>query len=231
MTMGNLAIYATKGYEYLLVLFFLASFTLFYLYFTSRRFSPVSGPLPASVSTLLDWFRLPADMLFHQGHTWVDAWLNETGTVRVGMDDFAQKMAGAADRINFREVGSHIKQGEPAWSLQLGKKTVEMLSPISGKVVSLNPEVLVNPRIVNADPFIRGWLMQVQPDDVERESKNLFSGNIARKWMEGATERLREVLAPGLGAVYQDGGAPVTGMAKAISPQSWDDLLRRFFHT
>jgi len=229
MTMGNLAIYATKGYEYLLVLFFLASFTLFYLYFTSRRFSPVSGPLPASVSTLLDWFRLPADMLFHQGHTWVDAWLNETGTVRVGMDDFAQKMAGAADRINFREVGSHIKQGEPAWSLQLGKKTVEMLSPISGKVVSLNPEVLVNPRIVNADPFIRGWLMQVQPDDVERESKNLFSGNIARKWMEESAARLMNRLPALAGAVAQDGGTAVTDLAAQIPEADWGDLAREFF--
>jgi hypothetical protein len=36
--MGNLAMYATKGIEYLLILGFLAVFTLFYLYFTSHRF-------------------------------------------------------------------------------------------------------------------------------------------------------------------------------------------------
>ena len=39
--MGNLAIYATKGFEYLLILGFLALFTLFYLYFTSQRFEKI----------------------------------------------------------------------------------------------------------------------------------------------------------------------------------------------
>ena len=54
--MGNLAIYATKGFEYLLILGFLALFTLFYLYFTSNRFEKVTAVISSTIDQLVDWF-------------------------------------------------------------------------------------------------------------------------------------------------------------------------------
>jgi hypothetical protein len=44
------------------------------------------------------------------------------------------------------------------------------------------------------------------------------------RWMEEAAVGLRGHLAPGLGALSQDGGMPIAGMAKAIDPEGWDRL-------
>jgi len=45
-----------------------------------------------------------------------------------------------------------------------------------------------------------------------------------RRWMEDAAAALRGHVAPGLGALAQDGGVPVAGMARAIDPDGWDRL-------
>jgi len=236
--MGNLAMYATKGFEYLLILGFLALFTIFYLYFTSGAFEKATAVINRSIDGLLDWFRVPDNVLFHQGHTWVSPEASELGLVKVGMDDFAQKMAGPMGLRNNPTVGSFIRQGERGWSLQDGEKSVDMLAPISGEVVEINIALLAaleqgGQKIgaPDADPYEKDWILKVIPENFERERKGLLSGGLARKWMEEVTTQLREKISPELGAVMQDGGVPVAGMAKNINAEEWDLLLKEFFLT
>ena len=236
--MGNLAIYATKGFEYLLILGFLALFTLFYLYFTSQRFEKIPAVIKNSVDSLVDWFRVPDSILFHQGHTWVRPEKEDPGVVLVGMDDFAQKMAGSLGLRNNPTIGTFIRQGERSWSLQDGTKSVDMLAPISGEVVELNVAQLAAREKghdiaggEDNDPYGKGWILKVRPENFERERKGLLSGRLARKWMEEVTDQLRLKISPELGAVMQDGGVPVAGMAKNIDAEEWDLLLKEFFLT
>ena len=42
---------------------------------------------------------------------------------------------------------------------------------------------------------------------------------------------MRLKISPELGAVMQDGGAPMAGMAKIINADDWDQLLKEFFMT
>ncbi len=236
--MGNLAIYATKGFEYLLILGFLALFTMFYLYFTSRRFEKVTAIMSRSFDSLVDWFRVPDNVLYHQGHTWVQPAETEPGLVFVGMDDFAQKMAGHMGLRNNPPVGTFIRQGERGWSLQDGEKSVDMLAPVSGEVVAINVPLLAKLEndtrkiaALDTDPYGDGWILKVKADNFEREKKGLLAGNLARKWMEEVADQLRSKMSPELGAVMQDGGTPVAGMAKNIDNEQWDLLLKEFFLT
>jgi glycine cleavage system H protein len=236
--MGNLAMYATKGFEYLLILGFLALFTLFYLYFTSKRFEKVTTAISSTIDQLVDWFRVPDNILFHQGHAWVRIEESQPGIVKVGMDDFAQKMAGPMGIRNNPTVGSVIKQGERGWSLQDGEKSVDMLSPVSGEVIEINTALLAerekeSPKTtaMENDPYDQGWILKVKPENFDRERKGLLGGTLARKWMEEEVEQLRSKISPELGAVMQDGGVPVAGMAKNIDGEEWDLLLKEFFLT
>lgn len=225
--MANIAIYATKGFEYLLILGFLGVFTAFYLYFTSRRFEPIRAAVGRGLESLVDWFRVPEGVLFHQGHTWAQPDGNEPGVVRVGLDDFAQKMVGKADKVTLADIGSKIEQGEKGWSLRVGNKSIDMLSPVSGEIVAINKAFQEN----SADPYDGGWIYKVKPRNFSREIKNLLSGKLARKWMEEVVEKLRMKMSPDLGVVYQDGGTPVAGIARIIDETNWDKLAREFFLT
>ncbi|MDX1775010.1 MAG: hypothetical protein R3297_00345 [Desulfobulbales bacterium] len=236
--MGNLAMYATKGFEYLLILGFLALFTLFYLYLTSRRFENITAVFSSSIDHLVDWFKVPGNVLFHQGHTWALSEESEPGIVRVGMDDFAHKMAGPMRLTNTPTVGSVIRQGEKGWSLQEGRRSVDMLSPVSGEVTEVNMALLAELEkgpdemgILGNDPYGKEWILKVKPENFERERKGLLSGALARKWMEEATNQLCLKMSPEIGAVMQDGGMPLAGMAKNINAEEWDLLLKEFFLT
>lgn len=229
--MGNIAIYATKGFEYLWILTFLATFTSFFLFFTSKMFEPARAGLARGLEGMLEWFHIPADRLFHQGHTWMLADANDSGAVRVGLDDFAQKMMGKVDMITTAKIGSRVRQGEKAWTLHVGDKAIDMLAPVSGEIVEVNPDLRRDTMALNDDPFGKGWIYKVEPENVVRESKNLLEGGLAKKWMQEVTEKLRMRMGAELGAVYQDGGVPMPGMAKNIDPKGWDKLVEEFFLT
>jgi glycine cleavage system H lipoate-binding protein len=236
--MGNLAIYATKGFEYLLILGFLALFTLFYLYFTSGRFEKAAVVISRSFDRLVDWFRVPENVLYHQGHTWAQPEESAPSFVKVGMDDFALKMAGPMGLRNNPTVGTLIRQGERIWSLQDGEKSVDMLAPVSGLVIEVNIALLAELEndtkkigALDNDPYEKGWILKIKPENFERDRKGLLSGVLARKWMEEVANQLRLKMSPELGAVMQDGGVPVAGMAKNINKEEWDLLLKEFFLT
>jgi Fe-S-cluster-containing hydrogenase component 2 len=51
-------------------------------------------------------------------------------------------------------------------------------------------------------------------------------GEVARSWIRTAEERITIRASGELGLALPDGGAPVDGMACALSPDDWEDLAR-----
>ena len=220
-------IFATKGIEYLLVISGLLFFTFFWR-FLSRPAVAVYREAENFVSAISDWFRLPAEgMYFHQGHSWAAPEGGEV--VRVGMDDFAQKLLGKIDSIKLPQVGSQVAQGEKAWSLLVGSKSIDMLSPVDGKIVEINEDLLSSPKNISKDPYGESWLMKVQAPKISANLKNLLSGGLARKWMEGVRENLLARMNYNLGAVSQDGGVPIDGIARNLDRERWDEIVKEFF--
>ena len=216
-------LFATKGIEYLLVLGFLGALVLFIRLFLSR---PVTVAAP--VAAVSRWFTMPGELFFHRGHTWARAEGQEL--VRVGLDDFAQKLVGVPSELSLPEVGTRLRQGEEAWKVRVGSRRVELLSPVDGEVVERNDAVLRNPDLINRDPYGDGWLCKVRPARRGVGLPGLMRGRAAREWMEATEETLRRLVSPTVGVVLQDGGAPVTGIAASLSPDRWDEIAREFLN-
>jgi len=220
---GTVDLFATKGAD-LIVIGYLVLLAAFWRFL----WSPGAGRAAAAEARppipLGRWFDLPEGLYFHQGHAWV---LPEREDVmRVGMDDFAQKLLGRASGFVLPEVGTRLAPGERGWQVQLDGHAIPMLSPVGGEVVAVNADLLASPDLVNADPYDRGWLMKVRVPNPTAASRNLLSGKLARAWMDGIAERLREMRVGELGIVLPDGGFPVSGFARAMSPERWDQVAR-----
>jgi len=226
-------IYATKGIEYLIVIGFLASFVFFCRYLALR-----GGEAGGAVRhpEVVEWFRVPGELHFHQGHGWMK---DEGGSVvRVGIDDFAQKLVGTVDSVDLPRAGSWVAQGEKGWTLHVGDAAIPMLSPVDGEVLSVNSRILHTPDLANRDPFGEGWLLKVRPSRLAANRKSLLSGNLARRWIEEALHGLRVHSGGSLGALYpdgglpiQDGGIPVHGIARALEGDRWAELAKKHFLT
>jgi len=223
---GYVDIFATKGIEYLMVIGFLMMLVIFWrvLARTPRAVAvPAHGARPAA------WFEFADGFFYHQGHTW--AVPEDDQVVRVGLDDFAQKLVGVPQRVNVPSVGSRVEQGEKGVQLSVDTKSIDLLSPVGGEVLAVNDELLRSPGLVNEDPYGAGWLFKVRVPRLEANLRNLLSGRLARVWMDGTVTSLKRKMEGELGPVLQDGGLPVTGIAKDLSPDQWEDIAAEFLHT
>ncbi len=238
-----LSIYLAKTYEYLLAIGYLLLFIPFWTYVQGakpvemRVGAAVQVPVRAAVARAAaavrdrmvpaGWFQLPAGVHLHPGHAW--ARVETDGTVSVGADDFAHKLVGPA-RVKLPELGASVAQGEAAFAIGDGEKTVPMLSPVDGTVVAVN-RAAAEKQNGTDDPYGAGWLFQVKPKKLGANLHQLLTDNAALRFLETAGEALAGRLTPELGRVMQDGGTPVSGIARAVAGEGWDSLARRFFLT
>jgi glycine cleavage system H lipoate-binding protein len=175
-----------------------------------------------------EWFSLPEEIYYHLGHTWAAP--ERKNLVKVGIDDFAQKLVGKIDAIEMPHIGSTIHQGETGWTLKADSKQIEMLSPVDGKVIAINDEILNSPENINRSPYL-SWLMEIEAPRFSLNRKQLLSGAMAKKWMEETREGLLSRMNYNLGLVYQDGGQLVDGMARNLDKEKWDEIAKDFFLT
>ncbi|MBI9072255.1 MAG: glycine cleavage system protein H [Melioribacteraceae bacterium] len=223
-------LFATKGIEYILVIGFLVAFTLYikYLNGTPKKLRQKVNEFEPQLS-LVDWFYLAKDYLYHQGHSWV---LPQGATeVKIGVDDFLQKMVGKPDKINLPDVGAAIYQNKVGWNFEIDNKTIDILAPIDGKVLEINKEVLNNPELLNKNSYKDGWLMKVEVKNLPTQKKVLFTGNLAKAWIEDTIENVNLMMNGEPGVVMQDGGSLMPGFIKEISKENWHNEIKKFLLT
>ncbi len=221
----------------LLVLFFFATFLLIDYVRNHRAIvQPVLQVAPAKHDAavprlqpaLVGGFAVPENLRYHPGHTWA---LSESpNLVRVGMDDFASKLAGKVDSINLPQRGQWIRQGQKMCTLYRDDVSVDMVSPIEGSVSDINQAVIKDPKLALSDPYGEGWLVTVQAPDAKTSFKNLFGGPLARWWTEESASRLQRRMPMAMaGALAQDGGVAMNDLSAHIPDQEWLPLAKEFF--
>lgn len=113
-----------------------------------------------------------------------DLWASvENSKIRVGVSDYLQKTSGDVAFIEVSKTGSTVENGKELGTLESAKTTIELLSPISGKVEEVNTVLAENPELVNSDPYGEGWLVIITPRNLEDERKSLLSAEDYYKLM------------------------------------------------
>ena len=134
-------------------------------------------------------YNLPDDLHYEENHFWV----KEEGDVMVmGMDDFAQQMAGEIVYVQLPNEGKKLTQGKKFAKMESGKWLGKVYSPLSGELIEVNEELETNPELINEDCYGKGWLFKIRPDD-KRELGNLIHGPEAiEKWILADIEKYSE---------------------------------------
>ncbi|MCI2414490.1 MAG: glycine cleavage system protein H [Candidatus Aramenus sp.] len=105
----------------------------------------------------------------------------------VGITDIAQTMAGKVVRVRIKKKGTKVEKGKPIATMESGKWAGPVPAPVSGEIVEANAEVEKNPILVNQDPYGKGWIVKMKPNNME-DVKQLYSGN-------AAVSKLKELIA------------------------------------
>ena len=107
--------------------------------------------------------RVKKGLLYSDNDFWVQ---REDGLVRIGLSDLLQQMVSDVYFVELAEIGTKVEFGGELGSFESTKIAMEIISPISGTVIEKNNALDDNPELVNEDPYGKGWLYVIRPDDI-----------------------------------------------------------------
>ncbi len=215
------------------VILVLLTFLVFILvdYWLERSRAPARSPAktPARPRTFVEGFHVPENLRYHPGHAWL---LRERKNfARVGADEFAASLAGKIGKIELPKAGQWIRQGQRAWAFVRNGEKAEMVSPVEGEILEVNPEVAADPSLLRRDPYGRGWLFTVHVPDEESTGRNLVPTHLVKQWMKDAVERLLALEPTPAGATAYDAGRPADDVLAGLPAVSWSRTAAQFFLT
>jgi len=186
-------------------------------------FKKMTAPKMVTVAGM----EVPENYAFHPGHTWV----RDEGqqNARVGLDAFASNLIGAVDSIEPAELNRWVRQGQRLCTLKKGEQSVDVLCPVEGVMVSLNYEVLKDPKLLAEDPYKNGWLGVVKAPELSINLKNLLRGPMVPAWMQNSIQRVGGMMQELSPALAQDGGLPVRGLYFQLDPKMQRQVAKEFF--
>ncbi|MFB3813686.1 MAG: glycine cleavage system protein H [Terriglobales bacterium] len=204
-------------------------------YYTKRGQPAVTQRVPvftpATAPTMMrDYgFEIPKGYCFHPGHTWV---LDEgRQNARVGLDSFAANLIGKIDRVEVAGLNRWVRQGQKVWSITRDGLTVDMVAPVEGVVIAVNPEVQKDPSLITRDPYKDGWVCVIKSPDLTTNTNNLLRGTFVGPWMQNSLRRLSSMTPQMSGTAAADGGVPVPGLLAQVDPATQRAMTREFFLT
>lgn len=188
-----------------------------------RSTRPVAD-LVASAFTLSEAdLALAPGAFYSPAHTF--AAIEEAGTARVGIDDFAIRAIGRPDRVEIPKPGTLVKKGSPLFSATKNGRRIVFASPLTGTVAERNEK-----------PSLRGapsWLLRLTPSSLAEELRTLLVGNEAKAFFAREVARFREFLVDGMKtsvapATLPDGGLPAEGVLSILPVEVWEAFEGEF---
>ena len=170
-------------------------------------------------------FQLPKGLFFHRGHTWLG--LHRSGLVRVGVDDFAQRILGRFDALKTRGVGEEVKQGEPLFAIKQGERFAKFVSPVDGVIAAINEKVQHQPDVIKQHPYTEGWIFTIHPTNLASNIQRLNIGERTLSWLLYEVERFQDFVKRQfpqdalVGQTLQDGGLVVDGPLAQMNDETW----------
>jgi glycine cleavage system H protein len=109
--------------------------------------------------------KIPADLKYTKDHEWVRI---EGDFLVIGITDFAQSELGDIVYVDVDTLDDTVEADAVFGSVEAVKTVSDLFMPIAGEVVEFNEALEDAPEMVNTDPYGKGWMIKVKPEDVSQ---------------------------------------------------------------
>ena len=129
--------------------------------------------MPEYLETTVDkfTFRVATDRYYTDEGLWA---LAEGNHVHIGVSDFVQQRSGDVAFAEVKPAGTQLAFGDEVAVIETIKVDIAFSSPVSGKVVEVNPAMEAAPEAINQDPYGAGWLAIIAASDWEADRSKLL---------------------------------------------------------
>jgi glycine cleavage system H protein len=134
-------------------------------------------------------YNLPDELYYEENHFWVK---EEGDLIVMGMDDFAQKMAGEIVYVQLPDEGKALSAGKKFAKIESGKWLGKVFAPVSGELAAVNEDLEANPGLINEDCYGKGWLYKIKPSDRNELSNLIHGADAVEKWMLAEIEKYKK---------------------------------------
>jgi glycine cleavage system H protein len=134
-------------------------------------------------------YNLPDDLYYEENHFWV---IDDGDLLVMGMDDFAQKMAGEIVYVQLPDEGKKIIAGKKFAKMESGKWLGKVYGPVNGELAAVNEELEENPGLINEDCYGQGWMYKIKPDDKSELQNLIKEPDAVEKWLLADIEKYAE---------------------------------------
>ena len=124
-------------------------------------------------------YEVPEDLYYHKEYMWARV---ENGKVKIGMIDFAQKQLHDIVYVELPSAGDTVTQNEPLGTLESVKAVSDLIAPVSGTIEEVNEELESKPELLNEDPYGEGWILVVDPSNLDEDLKKIMNFDAAVNW-------------------------------------------------
>jgi len=103
-----------------------------------------------------------------------------------------QEEAGDIVFVDLPEEEDEVEQGEVCGKIQSRKWIGKLCAPVSGEIVEINEDLEDDTSLINEDPYQKGWILVIDPSDLENELKNLIHGDAVKDFVDQEIKRTEE---------------------------------------
>ena len=104
----------------------------------------------------------PDDLRYHPEHDWARV---DGDEATLGITWFAQDSLGELVHYEPPAAGATVTKDESYGEVESVKAVSDIVAPLSGEVLEVNPKVVDEPETVNDDPYGEGWLIRIRMSD------------------------------------------------------------------
>lgn len=222
-------IFDTKSIEYLIIIGFLLLIIPYWIYLNKPlKIKKVLGILSESL------LRIPQGIFYSQNQTW--AYLERSGLAKIGVNDLLNHILGEVKVKSLIETEAHVKKGDFIAELEQDGRMLKISSPISGRVQAINTFLQENPETMNEDPYGKGWIFSIKPDNWVGDTKAYLLAEDASRWAKQELLRFKDFVnhakaKHALGdsiVVMQEGGELADHPMKEMSKEIWTEFQNDF---
>ncbi len=95
-------------------------------------------------------------------------WLQiEDETLTIGINEEGLSEITEITAVNLPAENDEVVADEICGELETEEGPLNIYCPVDGKVIEINAAVLENPSLIQEDPFGDGWLIRVEPSNLD----------------------------------------------------------------
>ena len=177
-------------------------------------------------------FAIPGGAFISEGHCWLT--MESDGSVKIGVDDFAKKLLGRIDDIEFPNLGMTVNGGQSLFSIRCGHRMIPFQAPITGRVTRVNKYLGEHLEALDITPYGKNWICVVDAENLDAELPKLKIGKTAVSFFQAEIDDFIESVDQSQAGGNGSNGSQTNdslhaGQMGRLEDREWNIVVSKFF--